>query len=102
MDLGEILINGEKAEIRSPRDARSYNIETIDQTLALADNLDTANQLSLFGRYISTPKSLSWMNQQPPLDHMQHKMVSELIQKLKAEGIGVFYQSRHPRCDDAV
>ena len=28
MDSGEILINGEKAEIRNPRDARSYNIET--------------------------------------------------------------------------
>ena len=47
MDLGEILINGENAEIRSPRDARSYNIETIYQTLALADNLDTASNLFL-------------------------------------------------------
>ena len=39
-DAGEIFINGEKAEIRSPRDARRYNIETIYQTLALADNLE--------------------------------------------------------------
>jgi D-xylose transport system ATP-binding protein len=50
-DSGEILINGEKAEINNPRDARSYNIETIYQTLALADNLDAASNLFL-GREI--------------------------------------------------
>lgn len=57
MDSGEILINGEKAEIRNPRDARSYNIETIYQTLALADNLDTASNLFL-GRELVTPFGL--------------------------------------------
>ena len=41
-DNGEILINGDKVEIRNPRDARDLNIETIYQTLALADNLDAA------------------------------------------------------------
>ncbi len=46
-DSGEIWINGEKAEINSPRDARDYNIETIYQTLALADNLDAASNLFL-------------------------------------------------------
>ncbi|WP_235912921.1 ATP-binding cassette domain-containing protein [Oceanomicrobium pacificus] len=53
-DGGEILINGEKAVINSPRDARAYNIETIYQTLALADNLDAASNLFL-GREIVTP-----------------------------------------------
>jgi D-xylose transport system ATP-binding protein len=53
-DAGEILINGEKAEISNPRDARSYNIETIYQTLALADNLDAASNLFL-GREIVGP-----------------------------------------------
>ena len=46
-DSGEVWINGEKAEINNPRDARSYNIETIYQTLALADNLDAASNLFL-------------------------------------------------------
>ena len=46
-DHGEILINGEKAEIRNPRDARAYNIETIYQTLALANNLDAGANLFL-------------------------------------------------------
>jgi D-xylose transport system ATP-binding protein len=53
MDAGEIFINGTKAEIRSPRDARAHNIETIYQTLALADNLDAASNLFL-GREIVT------------------------------------------------
>lgn len=53
-DGGEIFVNGEKAEIHNPRDARRYNIETIYQTLALADNLDAASNLFL-GRELVTP-----------------------------------------------
>lgn len=53
MDSGEIWINGQKASIGSPRDARRYNIETIYQTLALADNLDAASNLFL-GRELTT------------------------------------------------
>ena len=141
MDSGEILINGEKAEIRNPRDARSYNIETIYQTLALADNLDTASNLFL-GRELVTPfglvdddameaeareimarlnpnfqkfndpvSALSGVQRQSvaiaravyfnaqilimdeptaALGPHETQMVSELIQKLKAEGIGIF------------
>ena len=54
MDSGEIYVNGEKANINNPRDARSYNIETIYQTLALADNLDAASNLFL-GRELVSP-----------------------------------------------
>jgi D-xylose transport system ATP-binding protein len=53
-DSGEIRINGQTAEIHNPRDARRYNIETIYQTLALADNLDAATNLFL-GRELTTP-----------------------------------------------
>lgn len=52
-DSGEIYVNGEKATITNPRDARTYNIETIYQTLALADNLDAASNLFL-GRELTT------------------------------------------------
>jgi D-xylose transport system ATP-binding protein len=52
-DAGQILINGQEVQINSPRDARAYNIETIYQTLALADNLDAAANLFL-GREIVT------------------------------------------------
>lgn len=47
MDEGEIWIEGKKVSIQSPRDARRHNIETIYQTLALADNLDAPSNLFL-------------------------------------------------------
>ena len=53
-DSGDIFVNGEKVEIKNPRDARALNIETIYQTLALADNLDAASNLFL-GRELVTP-----------------------------------------------
>jgi len=53
-DSGEILINGKKVEITNPRDARAQNIETIYQTLALADNLTASANLFL-GRELMTP-----------------------------------------------
>ncbi len=56
-DSGEIWINGERVEIRSPADARTAGIETIYQTLALADNLDAASNLFL-GREIVTRMGL--------------------------------------------
>jgi len=38
-DAGVIRIRGEEANINNPRDAKAYGIETIYQTLALADSL---------------------------------------------------------------
>jgi D-xylose transport system ATP-binding protein len=52
-DSGEIFINGQPAAIRNPRDAKAYNIETIYQTLALADNVDAPANVFL-GREITT------------------------------------------------
>ncbi|WP_116133747.1 ATP-binding cassette domain-containing protein [Tropicimonas sp. IMCC34043] len=56
-DAGEIYIDGELANIHSPRDARRYRLETIYQTLALADNLDAASNLFL-GRELVTGSGL--------------------------------------------
>ena len=50
---GEIYINGEKVSITNPREAKAYGIETIYQTLALADNVDAAANLFL-GREMQT------------------------------------------------
>src|SRR6185312_377917 len=52
-DGGEIYIDGEKVSITSPQDARNLGIETIYQTLALADNVDAAANLFL-GRELTT------------------------------------------------
>ena len=140
MDSGEIRINGNKVEITNPRDARSHNIETIYQTLALADNLDAASNLFL-GREIVTATGLVndaameaecrkimgrlnpnfqkfnepvsalsggqrqsvaiaravyfnakilIMDEPTALGPHETQMVAELIQQLKAQGIGIF------------
>ena len=52
-DSGHIYINGEEANISNPRDAKNYGIETIYQTLAVADNVDAAANLYL-GRELLT------------------------------------------------
>jgi len=54
IDTGEIRIRGEKAQIRNPADSQALGIETIYQTLALADNLDAVANLFL-GRELLTP-----------------------------------------------
>ncbi len=53
-DKGTIKIDGKDVAINNPRDAKAYGIETIYQTLALADNVDTAGNLYL-GRELLTP-----------------------------------------------
>ncbi len=52
-DSGQIFINGELATIDTPRDAKTYNIETIYQTLALAENIDAPANMFL-GRELQT------------------------------------------------
>jgi D-xylose transport system ATP-binding protein len=52
-DSGEVRINGEPVSISNPRDAKVYNIETIYQTLALADNIDAPANVFL-GRELTT------------------------------------------------
>jgi len=52
-DSGEIRVNGETVSIGNPRDAKRYGIETIYQTLALADNLDAPANMFL-GRELTT------------------------------------------------
>ncbi len=52
-DSGEIRIGGEKVTIDNPRDAKALGIETIYQTLALAENIDSPGNMFL-GRELRT------------------------------------------------
>ncbi len=141
MDAGEIRIDGQTVDIHNPRDARKHNIETIYQTLALADNLDAASNLFLgrelitgagfvddaqmeaetrkimgrlnpnFRKFKDPVKALSGGQRQSvaiaravyfnarilimdeptaALGPQETQMVAELINQLKAQGIGIF------------
>lgn len=52
-DAGQIMVEGGEVTINNPRDAKALGIETIYQTLALADNVDAAANLYL-GRELKT------------------------------------------------
>lgn len=138
---GEILVNDSPATLSSPQDARSYGIETIYQTLALANHLDAPANLFM-GRELKTrfgnldePRMLTeatealrqlnpnFKNLRDPVSRLsggqrqviaiaraiyfqakvlimdeptaalgpsETAMVSDLILRLKSEGIGIF------------
>jgi D-xylose transport system ATP-binding protein len=73
-DAGEIRIEGAVQRFRSPRDARAAGIETIHQSLALAENLDAPGNLFL-GRELRTRLGLL------DTDRMEHE-ARQLIQRL--------------------
>lgn len=52
-DSGEIHIDGKRANIMTPRDARALGVETIYQTLALAENIDAPGNMFL-GRELTS------------------------------------------------
>jgi D-xylose transport system ATP-binding protein len=52
-DSGQILIDGQPVTITTPRDAKELGVETIYQTLALADNVDAPSNVFL-GRELTT------------------------------------------------
>jgi D-xylose transport system ATP-binding protein len=138
---GDILVDNKSATLNSPQDARTYGIETIYQTLALANHLDAPANLFM-GRELKTrfgnldePRMLAeatealrqlnpnFKNLRDPVARLsggqrqviaiaraiyfqakvlimdeptaalgpsETAMVSELIMKLKSEGIGIF------------
>ncbi|TMC46852.1 MAG: sugar ABC transporter ATP-binding protein [Chloroflexi bacterium] len=57
-DAGQILVNGQPVTIANPRDAKALGIETIYQTLALADNLDAPANVFL-GRELTGGATLN-------------------------------------------
>ena len=57
-DSGEIVVDGKPVNFANPRDAKAYEIETIYQTLALADNVDAPANMFL-GRELTTPPGIA-------------------------------------------
>jgi ABC-type sugar transport system ATPase subunit len=59
LDGGEIHVDGVRAHVRSPGDARSHGIETVYQDLALFDDLDVATNL-FAGRELASTRGPAW------------------------------------------
>ena len=74
IDRGEIRVAGTLAHIANPADSQSLGIETIHQTLALADNLDSVANLFL-GREKLTP----WRTLD---DHFMEGQARKVFQRL--------------------
>lgn len=58
---GEMFVREQRADFRSPKDARTAGIEMVYQDLALVDALDTATNLTL-GREILRKGPLGWLD----------------------------------------
>ena len=74
VDSGDTVIAGQTVHIRTPADAQHLGIETIYQTLALADNLDAVANLFL-GREKLTP----WRTLD---DHFMEGQARKVFQRL--------------------
>jgi D-xylose transport system ATP-binding protein len=83
-DSGRILVRGHEQRFESPRDARAAGIETIHQTLALAENIDAPGNLFL-GRELLTP----WRTLDA--DRMEHE-ARQVIRRLNPH----FHELRKP------
>ena len=57
-DSGEIFMDGRQVTISNPRDAKDLGIETIYQTLALADNLNAPGNLFLGRELLTSARTL--------------------------------------------
>ena len=80
-DSGEILVDGNVVTLKNPRDAKAQNIETIYQTLALADNIDAPGNASL-GREPTT-RRLGFL---PALDRRRMRAAArEVLKTLEIE-----------------
>jgi D-xylose transport system ATP-binding protein len=73
-DSGEIVIGGNVATIHNPRDARTYGIECIYQTLALADNLHAPANVFL-GRELTRR---SGVLDEPAMENATRKLMGRL------------------------
>jgi D-xylose transport system ATP-binding protein len=58
-DAGEIRVSGQPVVIANPRDAKALGIETIYQTLALADNIDAPGNMFLGRELVTRDGSLN-------------------------------------------
>lgn len=91
-DSGEIWIEGERANISSPHDARRYGIEMVYQDLALAGNLDAPANVFM-GR---EKTHVVWKFRTPVLHRREmEKITGELLSRLGIQLPSLRQKVRH-------
>ena len=73
-DSGEILVNGKPVVIANPRDAKALGIETIYQTLALADNIDAPGNMFLGRELVTRDGSLDDAAMESATRRVMHRL----------------------------
>jgi D-xylose transport system ATP-binding protein len=73
-DSGEILIDGRPVSITNPRDAKAAGIETIYQTLALADNIDAPGNMFLGRELLTRDGSLDDSAMESATRNVMHRL----------------------------
>src|SRR5579859_352217 len=73
-DSGEIRVNGKTVAITNPRDAKALGIETIYQTLALADNIDAPGNMFLGRELLTRDGSLDDSAMESATRNVMHRL----------------------------
>ncbi len=79
-DEGEILVEGQVAQMRSPRDAQALGIGMIYQDLALFNNLDVAANVFTGRETTRRWLGLSFLDQRP-----MYEQTTQLVNRLKVK-----------------
>ena len=88
-DSGEILMDGKPVRIANPRDAKDLGIETIYQTLALADNIPAPGNLFLGRELLTRYRTLD----DSAMEDATRKVMARLNPNFKRFAIPVKYLS---------
>jgi D-xylose transport system ATP-binding protein len=73
-DSGQILLDGKPVVIANPRDAKALGIETIYQTLALADNIDAPGNMFLGRELVTRDGSLDDAQMESNTRRVMHRL----------------------------
>lgn len=79
-DSGEIRLNGQRLELRSPADARGLGIETVYQDLALADDLSVGANI-----FLGREPVRHWLGVLPVIDNRKIRSETDaLLQRIES------------------
>ena len=97
-DSGQILMDGKAVRIANPRDAKDLGIETIYQTLALADNIPAPGNLFLGRELLTRYRTLD----DSAMEYATRKVMARLNPNFKRFAIPVKYLSGGQRQSVAI